>query len=346
MEFSFKDTLRAAVEINSNGLNTVMYDVQGNPNVMVRIPAFTCDILGVNSITGLHPAFILDDNREISEIWVSKYKAVIGEGGVPISVPRAVAHQTTFQDAKTRCRKKGRGWHLLTNFEAAAFTYLARAQMTGQRNAKHKYDKDKRGWIAYATHQLSENGDLLTGCDDKNFSHDNSESGIRDWCAIAPEYVDGAYISDGACMQIYSHGEDGRFQNRFYDDKYIASDVCVDTDTYNAPTNIGIDNNDGNYTVGPFDTGEAYYCDLLKLIKLTSDNNIYDKAILLGVYPTIAKYGNTCGVMGVKYYSDAKTKLLATRSMTNEHDCTQDVDFIRRSTDNDICGYRAVYIEY
>ncbi|RBP71397.1 hypothetical protein DET47_1414, partial [Shewanella putrefaciens] len=53
------DGYKKAIEHNSGGRNTVVYDAQGNPNIMCVIPRFNIEDLGLvdlNLGTGVHPA--------------------------------------------------------------------------------------------------------------------------------------------------------------------------------------------------------------------------------------------------------------------------------------------------
>lgn len=58
--YSIKDTYRAAVEAASGGKNTVMYDDQGNPSIMVVIPKFYLNDVITGAPHTVHPAFVVN----------------------------------------------------------------------------------------------------------------------------------------------------------------------------------------------------------------------------------------------------------------------------------------------
>lgn len=150
MEFSVKDTLRASIEAVSGGRNTIMYDDQGNPNIMVCIPKFDTKYMGV-PINGTHPAFNLGNGKECPEIWVSKYQNVPGIGGVPVSalplndrIPANYVNKSehmghilngmyncTPSQGSALCEKKGKGWHLISNLEWCATFQQGNVMRTG-----------------------------------------------------------------------------------------------------------------------------------------------------------------------------------------------------------------------
>ena len=128
MEFSVKDSLRSSIESASGGRNTVMYDDVGNPNIMVCIPSFDAKLLGLTA--GTHPAFRISEDKEVNEIWVSKYICTPGEMGVPASMNPSEnlfydltarsSYRADIPTAIEKIKRKGKGWHLMTNVEYCA----------------------------------------------------------------------------------------------------------------------------------------------------------------------------------------------------------------------------------
>ncbi|WP_369676224.1 hypothetical protein, partial [Enterococcus faecium] len=77
------DGYRKAVEHNSGGRNTVIYDAQGNPNIMCVIPRFNIEDLGLTKLDlgiGVNPAFVTNGAPR-GEIHVGKYLASSAAGG-------------------------------------------------------------------------------------------------------------------------------------------------------------------------------------------------------------------------------------------------------------------------
>ena len=118
METNF-DAIKLAVESATGGKNTVLFDDLGNPSIMVRIPKFNISDVITGGSNSVHPAFIVN-GVEYDEIYISKYQNVVVNDraySLPMQDPKAYI---TFDQAKTACEKKGKGWHLMTNAEWAA----------------------------------------------------------------------------------------------------------------------------------------------------------------------------------------------------------------------------------
>jgi sulfatase modifying factor 1 len=128
----------------SFGRNTVLYDDQGNPSVMVVFPLQTeADLLaGGRNVPA--PAFIVNDDTK-PQIHISKYQNIVVGSGLD-----ARALSLKYQDPKVyidfdaslaACAQKGEGWHLLTNAEWAAVALLCKKQGFMPRG-NNSYGKD------------------------------------------------------------------------------------------------------------------------------------------------------------------------------------------------------------
>lgn len=115
MDFSFKDMFRNHVEQVSNGKNTVIYDKFGNPNIMYVLRKFNNRLLTANVTDTAYP-FIIGD-KEVNEIFISKYHNGIGEGGVPISYPAMFPAHCKYRELNDLVKKKGSGWKFFSAVE-------------------------------------------------------------------------------------------------------------------------------------------------------------------------------------------------------------------------------------
>jgi hypothetical protein len=117
--FYIQDTLRKNVEIQTEGAVTVLYDDAGIPSYMMRIPQFKVETIDTSLGRGIHPAFIVN-GKEVPEIFVGQMNATIIDGRA-YSLPDEKQYKNiNFDDAREACTKKGKGWHLLNNWEYAA----------------------------------------------------------------------------------------------------------------------------------------------------------------------------------------------------------------------------------
>jgi hypothetical protein len=114
-----QDTLRREIEKRTGGAVTVMYDDHDIPSYMLRVPRFNLETVDSGLGKGTHPAFIVGE-REVAELFIGLVPATL-IGGCVYSLPgydRVCA--ITFDKARELCVKKGKGWHLVSNWEWSA----------------------------------------------------------------------------------------------------------------------------------------------------------------------------------------------------------------------------------
>lgn len=192
------DTLRAQVELATQGKNTVLYNANGDPSIMFPVYKFRYEDLGFAGNpfgTGVATAF-LKNGVEKSEIFIGCFQGRVHNGQV-VSLPGL--DPTTginFDNSKARCAANGAGWHLMTEHEWAAITLWCMAngyQPRGNTNygrahdATHEVGRRQDGGIAGDT---SGTARILTGTGPDAWRHDGSPFGIADLVGNIFEWTD------------------------------------------------------------------------------------------------------------------------------------------------------------
>lgn len=198
------DALRLAVE-GSQPNNTVLYDDMGSPSFMVRIPKFMISDVIPGGTDATHPAFIIND-VEVPEIFIAKYEATVENDraySLPDKDPRTFV---SFDQAKSYCGNKGKGWHLMSNAEWAAVSlwclkndFLPRGNTCYGKS--HSYVHEN-GRVTYTYGDPVLSGRVATGSGPVSWAHDNSPAGIFNLCGNVWEWVSGARLLDGEIQVI------------------------------------------------------------------------------------------------------------------------------------------------
>lgn len=205
------DTLRASVEAATGGRMTVLYDDQGYPSYMVRIPAFNLEDIHTDFGTGLHPAFIVNGVQK-SEIFIGAHLAYVYNNRA-LSLPGLDPHDyVDWDEANTFCTNKGSGWHLVTNWEWAAITLWVMKQVNdsvlphqprGNTNYGRAHDEyqetgSRNDGGTYKPGEATGTAHTLTGSGPATWRHDLTIAGIADMVGNIWEWVGGMKIIDGA----------------------------------------------------------------------------------------------------------------------------------------------------
>lgn len=195
---------RERVQDSSFGRNTVMYDDQGNPSVMVLFPLQTLADLGVGTTQKQHYAFTVN-NALKPILHLSKYQNITVGAGATL---RALSlknvdpgNSINFDNAALACKQKGAGWHLMTNAEWSAVALSTKKQGFMPRgNSAYGSDtsvSSEKGIGSYFDSVNNKIGRVLTGSGPISWAHDGSPFGIYDLNGNVHEWVGGLRINNG-----------------------------------------------------------------------------------------------------------------------------------------------------
>jgi len=173
--------------------NEILYDDQGMPSIMVRIPKMTYAELGLGDSTDPFPAFVINGTT-VPEIYISKFQNCVYNSRA-YSLP-ARAPQTTInlETAISRCSAKGAGWHLMTTLEWSLLALWCKKNGTMPKG-NNNYGKDVSDNIYSAIPCTFENDGkrqkVLTGTGPLSWSHDGTPGGIWDLNGNVFEWMGG-----------------------------------------------------------------------------------------------------------------------------------------------------------
>ncbi|MGB9886759.1 MAG: SUMF1/EgtB/PvdO family nonheme iron enzyme [Moorellales bacterium] len=237
---------RERVEDASFGKNTVLFDDQGNPSVMVVIPLMVLSNLIPGEPNMPHPAFLVGSAVK-PLIYISKYQnIVVGSSTAARALSlryKDPAVYINFDNSRAACTQKGAGWHLMTNAEWAAIALWCWKNGFLPRG-NNSYGKDyaitsERGIPSYYYDAAGTKyiGRVLTGSGPLAWTHDGTPFGIYDLNGNVWEWIDGLKLHDG---KIYVHGSGGVAMNNF-ETQNNSHDVTgwVDTGAYFDNTTAG-----------------------------------------------------------------------------------------------------------
>jgi len=177
----------------AGGRNPIVYDVAGNPNVMVRVSredwlAVAGQYPAEVSAQVLAQAFSLG-GQPIDAFYWGKYLAS-NQGGVPVSLPmRDPWAVIDFDSALAACAAKGPGWHLCTQAQAACIAMISHARYPGDAtgNTAHGQSHSNTAQVGIRSDGLPVTGGsqgafgrTLTGSGPVEWTHNRNPLGIHD----------------------------------------------------------------------------------------------------------------------------------------------------------------------
>jgi formylglycine-generating enzyme len=208
MDVSLWDNYKHALEAQSGGRNTVIFDDQNLPSIMVRTPAFSVEDIDADLGTGSHPAFLVNAVQK-THFMVGMYQSYV-YGTRAYSLPyKDPACSLDFDASLNDCLRKNEGdttrragWHMMTNWEAAALALLCikNGQPSGNTDYGRHYTNKQQTGIrqdSLLPGTTSGTARTLTGSGPAEWRHDGTMQGVSDLVGNTWEWVDGMKLNVG-----------------------------------------------------------------------------------------------------------------------------------------------------
>ncbi|AWL12806.1 hypothetical protein HMF8227_02354 [Saliniradius amylolyticus] len=322
------DGYKKAVESASGGRNTVVYDAQGNPNVMVVVPRFNVEDLGLTDLNlgvGTHPAFQTNGVPR-GEILIGKYLASYADDGSAVVGGARPRTSVDYDQAKLLCSDKGQGWHMMSIHEWAAVALWSMANGTVPRGNTN-YGRAHDAHLETATRfdggqpgDMSGDGRTDTGKGPATWSHDHTKFGIADLVGNVFEWLDQMKLENGQIITTLDNDpsvSEANWHNHpaYFDSTSNATEIgnvgdpVLNTQVANRNGPLNDDSHDYAYSSVPnwaSVTKDPSYTPVELLRRLLIESAVSSNA---QGYLTVRNYGDRFPRRGAQYHGGSSAGL-------------------------------------
>ena len=234
-----KQMLRTMVESASNGKYTVIYDDNGLPSLMCKIPIISLGALNSNlgDLNTPHPAFIVNGVQK-GCIYMAPFQSTVS--ALTDNVPvcwwglSPTNGEKSFEQIRTASAQKGVGWHLETIYERSLAILLSVKKNGEKARGNRCYGRDNVSGYEYEAVQRVDDAlpgtitfaaKWINGTQPLSWSHNGDLFGIFDLIGGYWEWTDLIKVVNG---QIYL-ASDNNFAGE--ETEWVPTGVYIDIDT-------------------------------------------------------------------------------------------------------------------
>lgn len=297
-----QDVVKAMVETYSMGQVTAIYDNDGYPSLMFRIPKMSIGQFSedLGNLSTPHPAYVVNGVTK-DMVYISVFKTCEYNGHLVSWFGLTLSRSRNLAYLKTQIPLKGSGWHLETIYERSLLSLLTRAYNSPTPHCNNYWGMNR--YAKYESVQMADGGlpgggnqangaQWINGTQPIEWSHNKTTHGIQDVCGGYHELIDLVKLVDG---HIYLAP----------DNNYTGSESSwVDTGaTIDCIDEHNVISNTYTYTGERFDDSfEDVVCtDGFDSIDLATRK----KLVLLGISPRLS-FTDTQALLGYTGYLQAK----------------------------------------
>lgn len=204
-----KDVVKAMVETASNGRCTAIYDNDGYPSLMYKIPIISVGALEkkLGDFNTPHPAFIVNGEQK-KHIYISVFMSSSYNGHLVSWFGLSPVASLNITQLRNLSQGKGEGWHIETIYERSLLSLLARKFNSPNPKCNNYWGRSRNNEDAYLCAEMV-NGGLpgkglqsngakwINGSQPSEWSHNKELWGIQDVCGGYHEIVDCVKVVDG-----------------------------------------------------------------------------------------------------------------------------------------------------